>query len=78
MADETPKPESARPTLPLVASALAGAPLAVVTVSLLNRTAFAAHPLSTDEAVAFGAVGAALLGYAFHIIQVLGNRYIAS
>lgn len=77
MSDD-PKTPSAKPTLPLVASALAGAPLAVVTVSLLNRTVFAAHPLTTDEAVAFGAVGAAVLGYAFHIIQVLGNRWMES
>lgn len=72
----TPKPESVAPTLALVATGLAGAPLAVMTVSLLNRTVFAAHPLTPEEATAFGTVGAALLGYAFHIAQVLINRKV--
>lgn len=71
-----PKQESAAPGMGLVATALAGAPLAVMTVSLLNRTVFETHPLTPEEATAFGTVGAALLGYAFHVAQVLINRKV--
>lgn len=72
------KPEhtTVAPTLPLVATAVAGTPLAVATVSLLNRTVFAEHPLTVEEAMAFGGIGAAVLGYVFHIAQVLVNRAI--
>lgn len=80
MVDESPKTmqpaPSVRPTLALVATAAAGAPLALVTISLLNRTVFAAQPLTPEEAAAFGTVGAAVLGYAFHVAQVLINRTI--
>lgn len=71
-----PKPETVAPGMGLVATAIAGAPLAVVTVSLLNRTVFATHPLSAEEASAFGAVGAAIMGYVFHVANVLINRAI--
>lgn len=69
-----PAPATVAPSLPLVATALAGTPLAVATVSLLNRTVFAAHPLTVEEAVAFGTIGATVLGWVFHIAQVLANR----
>jgi len=71
-----PKPPTVAPGTGLVASALVGTPLAVVTVSLLNRSVFKAQPLTVEEAVAFGGAGAAILGYVFHVIQVLINRRV--
>lgn len=69
--------ETVAPGMGLVATAVAGAPLAVVSVSLLNRTVFLEHPLSAEEASAFGAVGAAVLGYVFHVANVIINRAIS-
>ncbi len=76
MTDETTKPPSLAPSMSLVATGLAGTPLAVLTISLLNRTLFKAQPLSVEEAVAFGGVGAAVLGYLFHIAHVLVDRRV--
>ena len=67
------------PTLaptPSISAAFAGTPLAVLTVSLLNRGPFEAHPLSVEEAVAFGAVGVSVFGYLFHIAKTLIDRAI--
>jgi hypothetical protein len=77
---ENDKPPAQSTTLApgagLVSTALVGTPLAVVTVSLLNRTVFKAQPLTVEEAVAFGTAGAAVLGYFFHIAEVLIGRRI--
>ena len=70
--------ETLAPSLALVATGLAGTPLAVLTVSLLNRTVFKAIPLTVEEAMAFGGVGAAVLGYLFHVAKVLIDRKIAA
>lgn len=64
------------PTNSILAASLAGTPLAVLTVSLLNRGPFEAHPLSVEEAVAFGAVGASIFGYLFHVAKTLVDRFI--
>lgn len=76
---DDPKPAQSTTLAPgagIVSSALVGTPLAVVTVSLLNRTVFEAHPLTVEEAVAFGTTGAVLLGYLFHVAEVILNRHI--
>lgn len=70
--------ETLAPTSGLVVTALAGTPLAVFTVTLLNRTLFKAQPLGVEEAVAFGGVGSAVLGYLFHVAKVLIDRTIAN
>jgi hypothetical protein len=62
----------------LVATGLAGTPLAVLTVTLLNRSVFAAHPLGIEESMAIGGVGAAVLGYLFQAAKVLIDRKIAA
>jgi len=72
------KPASLAPSMALVATGLAGTPLAVLTVSLLNRSVFKAAPLSVEEAMAFGGVGAAVLGYLFHVVKVLIDRRVAA
>lgn len=64
------------PSTGLVATGLVGTPLAVVVVSLLNRTVFVEQPLSVEEAMAFGGAGATVLGYLFHVFQVLVDRSI--
>lgn len=71
------KPASLAPESSLVVSAVAGLPLAALTVSLLNRTIFKAQPLDTNEAIAFGGTGAAVLGYLFHVAKVLIDRAIS-
>jgi hypothetical protein len=72
-----PRPrETLAPSMALVATGLAGTPLAVLTVSLLNRSVFSAHPLGIEESMAVGGVGAAVLGYLFHIAKVLIDRRI--
>jgi hypothetical protein len=65
------------PSGALIASALAGTPLAVLTVSLLNRTLFKASPLGVEESIAFGSIGAAVFGYLFHVAKVLIDRKVA-
>lgn len=66
------------PSLPLLASAVAGTPLSVATVSLLNRTIFAGAPMTVEEAVAWGSIGSAVLGYLFHVAEVIINRKVSS
>jgi len=61
-----------------MAAGLAGTPLAVVTISLLNRTLFKATPLGIEEAVAFGSLGSAIFGYLFHIAKVLIDRAVST
>lgn len=69
--------ETLAPSLALTASAIGGMPLAVFSVSLLNRTLFKGQPLGVEEAVAFGSVGAAIFGYAFHVCKTLIDRAIS-
>jgi hypothetical protein len=73
---QPPQRDTLAPTASLLAAGFAGTPLAVVTVSVLNRTVFDVHPLSVEEAVAFGGVGAAVFGYLFHIAKTLVDRAI--
>jgi len=74
---ETPKAPSLAPSAGLLATVGAGTPLAVFTVSLLNRTLFKGQPLGVEESVAFGSVGAALFGYLFHVAKTLVDRAVA-
>jgi len=75
--DPVPAKPSLAPQSSLVVSTVAGLPLAALTVSLLNRTLFKTAPLDTNEALAFGGVGAAVLGYLFHVAKVLIDRAIS-
>lgn len=77
----TPNPVPGSPSLApaggMLAATLGGMPLAVFTITLLNRTVFKAQPLGVEESVAIGSVGAQVFGYLFHVAKVLIDRAIS-
>lgn len=71
------KPDTIKPTGSMLAATVGGMPLAVFTITLLNRTVFKSQPLGVEESVAIGAVGAQVFGYLFHVAKVLIDRAIS-
>lgn len=75
MTDEAPAPPQKTSALgQALVAAGAGTPLAMLSV-MLYQDAFH-RVLSTNEALAVGTCGAAVLGYLWHVFQVGLNRLI--